>query len=98
VGAHAQMAVVAPVTMNICCFRYQPEGQAAAAIDALNHEIVVQLQIQGLAAPSTTTVRGRTAIRVNITNHRTTLADLALLVREVHRIWQSLAKVPAGTS
>jgi aromatic-L-amino-acid decarboxylase len=98
VGAHRQMAVVAPVTMNICCFRYQPEGSAAAAIDALNDEIVVQLQIQGIAAPSTTMVHGRTAIRVNITNHRTMRADLALLVQEVHRIGQSLVKVPAGTS
>lgn len=97
VDAHPQMAVAAPVTMNICCLRYQPEGQAASAIDALNDEIVVQLQIQGIAAPSTTMVHGRTAIRVNITNHRTTRADLAFLVQEVHRIGQSLLKVPAAT-
>jgi hypothetical protein len=43
-------------------------------------------------------VHGRTAIRVNITNHRTTRADLAFLVQEVHRIGQSLLKAPAGTS
>lgn len=86
VTAHAQMEVVAPVAMNICCFRYQSEGQDAETTDALNDEIVVQLQIQGIAAPSTTLVNGRTAIRVNITNHRTTRADLELLVREVDRI------------
>jgi glutamate/tyrosine decarboxylase-like PLP-dependent enzyme len=86
VTAHAQMEVVAPVAMNICCFRYLAEGQDAETTDALNDEIVVQLQIQGVAAPSTTLVNGRTAIRVNITNHRTTRADLALLVREVDRI------------
>jgi len=84
--AHAQMEVVAPVSMNICCFRYLAEGQDAEATDALNDEIVVQLQIQGIAAPSTTLVNGRTAIRVNITNHRTSRADLALLVREIDRI------------
>jgi hypothetical protein len=35
-------------------------------------------------------VNGRTAIRVNITNHRTTRADLDWLVHEVHRIGQVL--------
>ena len=86
VQAHAHMDLVAPVAMNICCFRYQLAGLDDKATDALNEEIVVQLQVQGIAAPSTTKVHGRTAIRVNITNHRTTHADLALLVREVERI------------
>ena len=90
VSAHPQMALAAPVAMNICCFRYQPEGLDAQATDALNDEIVVQLQLQGSAAPSTTVVHGRTAIRVNITNHRTTRADLGYLVQEVERIAQSL--------
>ena len=94
VDAHPQMERVAPVAMNICCFRYQAENQDIKATDALNDEIVVQLQIQGIAAPSTTMVNGRTAIRVNITNHRTTRADLDFLVQQVHRTGQSLLKVP----
>jgi small GTP-binding protein len=86
VTAHAHLRLMAPVAMNICCFRYQAEDQDDKTTDALNGEIVIQLQIQGIAAPSTTLVNGRNAIRVNITNHRTTRADLALLVREVERI------------
>lgn len=86
VAAHAHLRLMAPVAMNICCFRYQAEGQDDKTTDAINGEIVIQLQIQGIAAPSTTLVNGRNAIRVNITNHRTTRADLALLVREVERI------------
>jgi glutamate/tyrosine decarboxylase-like PLP-dependent enzyme len=86
VRAHPQMTVVAPVAMNICCFSYQVQGQDIKTTDALNDEIVVQLQLQGIAAPSTTLVNGRTAIRVNITNHRTTRADLDLLVSAVERI------------
>ena len=95
VSAHPCMAVVAPVAMNICCFRYarRPTWRGRGT-DALNDEIVVQLQIQGIAAPSTTLVNGRTAIRVNITNHRTSRADLDLLVAEVHRIAQSLLTAP----
>ena len=96
VHAHPQMAVLAPVSMNICCFRYCAEGLDAAATDALNADIVVQLQVQGTAAPSSTVVDGRTAIRVNITNHRTTRADLDLLVHAVHRIGQVLLDAPAA--
>ena len=89
------ITLVAPLAMNICCFRYQPPGLDNQAVDALNDEIVVQLQIQGSAAPSTTMVHGRTAIRVNITNHRTTRADLHWLVQEVYRIGQDLLADPA---
>jgi aromatic-L-amino-acid decarboxylase len=96
VEAHPQMELMAPVAMNICCFRYQVDGQNAQVTDALNDEIVVQLQVQGCAAPSTTLVHGRTAIRVNITNHRTTRADLDWLVQQVDRIAQSLHAPPAS--
>lgn len=91
VKARQDMEMLAPVAMNICCFRYLGGGSAPQNLDALNDEIVVQLQIQGIAAPSTTIVNGCTAIRVNITNHRTTRADLDFLVDEVHRIGQSLS-------
>lgn len=90
VDAHPNMAMVAPVVMNICCFCYRSPGADATGVDALNEEIVVQLQVQSIAAPSTTVVHGRTAIRVNITNHRTIHADLDWLVHEVHRIGQVL--------
>ena len=52
---------------------------------------MIQLQLQGIAAPSTTLLHGKNAIRVNITNHRTRFDDLDLLVREVARIGASLA-------
>lgn len=90
VDAHPHMDMVAPVAMNICCFRYGAPGQDELTVDRLNDEIVMQLQIQGLAAPSTTLVNGRNAIRVNITNHRTTRADLDMLIREIDRIGQDL--------
>lgn len=91
VAANSNLRLMAPVAMNICCFRYQAEGQDDKTTDALNGEIVIQLQIQGIAAPSTTLVNGRSAIRVNITNHRTRRDDLALLVEEVERIGLELA-------
>ena len=54
-----------------------------AQLNALNDEIVVQLQLKGIAAPSTTVLKGWTAIRVNITNHRTQFSDIDVLLDAV---------------
>jgi len=70
------LEMLAPVPLNICCFRYKFAGD----MNALNTELVIRLQESGIAAPSTTTLNGQTAIRVNITNHRTQNADLNILV------------------
>lgn len=67
---------LSPVSLQIVCFRVVREGPSELEHDALNREIVIRLQEQGLAAPSTTRVHGRLAIRVNLTNHRTNRADL----------------------
>jgi len=90
VDAHDRMEKLAPVALNICCFRYVDLGLSHAALDALNDEIVITLQTSGIAAPSTTMIDGVLAIRVNITNHRTRFSDLDLLVSEVDRIGQTL--------
>lgn len=78
------LELLAPAMLNIVCFRYAPEG--AADLDALNDAIVIELQESGVAAPSTTRIEGRLAIRVNLTNHRTTRPDLDLLLSEILRI------------
>ena len=74
---------LAPVAMNICCFRAVPAGLDAAELDALNDRIVVALQVSGIAAPSTTRLGGQTAIRVNITNHRTQFRDMEVLLNAI---------------
>ena len=58
--------LLAPVALNIVCFRYRSEHA-----DDVNRNIVADLQESGIAAPSTTTVNGRLAIRAAIVNHRT---------------------------
>ena len=83
--------LLAPVAMNICCFRYVVPGYAVAQLNALNEEIVVQLQLKGIAAPSTTLLKGCTAIRVNITNHRTQFSDLDILLDAAIEIGTELA-------
>ncbi len=76
VDSHPKLERMAPVASSVVVFRH-------IGSDALNEEIVVRLHESGLAVPSITTVNGRRAIRVNITNHRTQEADLAALVAGV---------------
>jgi aromatic-L-amino-acid decarboxylase len=70
------LLLLAPVTLNIVCFRYVAASLDEAACDALNARIVVELQERGIAVPSTTRIGGKLAIRLNVMNHRTTQADL----------------------
>ena len=87
---------LAPVSLNITCFRYvdreklSPSGRGNPDWDQVNNEIVITMQERGIAAPSITTIDGKLAIRVNITNHRTTMADLDLLVETVLSIGREL--------
>ncbi|HYM03679.1 MAG TPA: pyridoxal-dependent decarboxylase [Stellaceae bacterium] len=88
VAAGDGLELLAPVSLNIVCFRFVADGLVDAELDLLNEEIVAELQTRGIAAPSTSRVRGRIAIRVALTNHRTTTEDLALLVDAVRRLGQ----------
>lgn len=77
------LELLAPVSMNIVCFRFRRDGVSAEALDRLNADIVADVQEAGIAAPSTTRILNRLAIRVNITNHRTRRNDLDILVDAV---------------
>ena len=72
------LELLAPVALNIVCFRYRGEN-----VDEINRNIVADLQESGIAAPSTTSVNGRLAIRAAIVNHRTNRSDIDALVRSV---------------
>ncbi|MGI4791430.1 MAG: pyridoxal phosphate-dependent decarboxylase family protein [Janthinobacterium lividum] len=81
-----ELQLLAPVTLNIACFRFWKTNLAEAELDTLNTDIVAELQLQGIAAPSTTKINGKTAIRVALTNHRTLLEDLDILTEAVCRL------------
>ncbi|MCR9269942.1 MAG: pyridoxal-dependent decarboxylase [Hyphomonadaceae bacterium] len=91
-ASEGQLELLAPITFNICCFRYVPSTRPDADLDALNARIVANLQTDGIAAPSTTRIGGQLAIRVNITNHRTSFEDLDVLADAVLRIGSELAE------
>ena len=80
-----------PVTLDIVCFRYDPGGMDAAALAALNEEIMMRLQELGIAAFSDTTVHGEHWLRAAICNHRTEDGDLDLALATVVEIGDSLS-------
>src|SRR3546814_3793162 len=86
VEAEPALELTAPVEVNIVCFRHRLAGGEPAAVKALNVEIMLRLQEQGIAALSDTTVKGGHCLRVAIANHRTRREDLEMLVRECVRI------------
>jgi aromatic-L-amino-acid decarboxylase len=86
------VVLAAPVALNIVCFRFIEPLLAAAALDELNAAIVVDVQQRGIAVPSTTVIDGRCVIRINLTNHRTTDADLALTLEALVESGRRLAR------
>ncbi len=86
VRARPELELLAPVPLNIVNFRYVAKGASPEALDALNRNILVELQEQGIAVPSGTVVRGKFAIRVAISNHRSRNDDFDALVEAVVRL------------
>lgn len=78
VRAAPQLELAAPVALNVVCFRYR-----CADADRVNADIAVMLQESGVAAPSTTVIRGRLVLRAAIVNHRTTRRDADALIDAV---------------
>lgn len=67
----APLELVAPTNINIVCYRYRPAGADGAVLKTVNTEIMLRMQVAGVAAVSDTTVRGEHCLRAAINNHRT---------------------------
>lgn len=76
--AEPQLELMAPVQLNIVCFRYR-----APEANEVNGDIVIDIQESGIAAPSTTLLGGELAIRAAIVNHRTDVGDIDALISAV---------------
>ncbi len=84
------LELLAPVGLDIVCYRFNPGGLDDARLNEVNQEILIRLQEQAIAAPSSTRLRGRFCIRVAIANYRSTLADFDLLAHETGRIGREI--------
>jgi glutamate/tyrosine decarboxylase-like PLP-dependent enzyme len=83
VMAHDELELLAPVPLNVVCFRFVAPGLSDARLNAVNEEILLRLQERGIAVPSGTSLGGRYAIRVANVNHRSRDADFSDLIDAV---------------
>jgi glutamate/tyrosine decarboxylase-like PLP-dependent enzyme len=90
IEAHPSLELMAPVPLNVVCFRYAPAGAPESGLDALNEELLLRLQERGLAVPSGTRLAGRYAIRVANVNHRSRMSDFTSFVEDVVALGEEL--------
>jgi glutamate/tyrosine decarboxylase-like PLP-dependent enzyme len=76
--AEPRLELMAPVQLNIVCFRYRATDSCK-----INRDIVADIHESGIAAPSTTVLDGQLAIRAAIVNHRTGIGDVDALIAAV---------------
>jgi glutamate/tyrosine decarboxylase-like PLP-dependent enzyme len=81
---------LAPVPLNIVCFRYRANELDEESLNALNRELLVRLHESGVAVPSYTTLNGKYALRVCITNHRSQRTDFNMMLEKVLSIGNDL--------
>jgi glutamate/tyrosine decarboxylase-like PLP-dependent enzyme len=88
----ADLELLAPVSLNVVCFRYRPaaDGFSPQDLDRLNEELLFDLQESGIAVASHTRLRGRYALRVAVTNHRSRREDFEVLARAVQQLGTAL--------
>lgn len=90
VSAHPDMELVAPIGMDIVCFRYNPGGLSQEQLNAMNKEIKLQLEEKGIAAPGYTTLGDLYCLRIAISNHRSRDEDFELLVDQVETLGKAI--------
>jgi aromatic-L-amino-acid/L-tryptophan decarboxylase len=90
ISKHPDLELLTPVSLNIVCFRYAPKGRSEDQLNAMNEEILLRIQEEGIAVPSGTVLKGRYAIRVAITNHRSRWEDFETLLNAVTKTGAAL--------
>lgn len=84
------LELIAPIGLDIVCFRYNPGNKNLDELNALNKEIKLQLEERAIALPGYTTLNGMYCIRIAISNHRTTYEDFDDLVYFILKIGKEL--------
>lgn len=96
-AARPDFEIVAPVTLDILCFRHRPPRIPEARLKAVNIELMLRLQEEGVAVLSDTTVHGTHCLRAAICNHRTRAEDIDLVIEAIARIGAEVAQKMSAT-
>jgi len=90
VQSSSELELLAPVPLNIVCFRFLADGLDDSSLNDLNKELLLRLHESGIAAPSYTMIGDKYALRVAITNHRSRREDFDILVKTVLKFGKEL--------
>ena len=90
VNQYQDLELIAPIGMDIVCFRYNPGSLSLDELNALNKEIKLQIEERAIALPGYTTINGMYCIRCAISSHRVTNEDFDELVKSVSIIGKEL--------
>ena len=85
-----ELELLAPAPLNIVCFRFVRPGLSEGELNQLNTELLLQIQEQGIAVPSATTLNGKFALRVANVNHRSTRSDFDEFLNAVLRLGREI--------
>jgi len=88
----AELEILAPVSLNIVCFRFVVDRLDNLSLNNINKEILLRLHESGIVAPSDTMIDDKYSLRVAITNHRSRREDFDVLVKAVLEIGRELQK------
>lgn len=91
VDRSAELERLAPVALNIVCFRYVAPEMDDEVLNELNKELLLRLHESGVAVVSYTLLNGRYALRMANVNHRSQQEDFDILVEAVLRLGRELA-------
>jgi aromatic-L-amino-acid/L-tryptophan decarboxylase len=91
IAAQPTLELLAPVALNVVCFRFRAAGCSEQVLNSLNQEVLLRLQESGVAVPSSTILDGKLAIRVAITNHRSRREDFDALAAAVVQTGKEVA-------
>ena len=90
VEASPDLELMAPVPLNVVCFRFHAPDRDDASLNKLNEELVLRLHEGGLALCSSVTIGDKYGLRVGIFNHRSRRDDFDVFVREVIELGSNL--------
>ncbi len=92
INRNGDLELIAPIGMDIVCFRYNPGQLDLESLNELNKEIKLQIEERAIAIPGYTTLNGMYCIRCAISSHRSTNEDFDDLVKSVLHIGKGLRK------
>lgn len=75
--------IISEAKNGVCCFRYAPSNASEAERNELNSRIAIQMKTKGRSAILSTTLKGRTVLRVCTINPRTSEHDLQQAMDEL---------------